>query len=71
MTARTQPAPLADPFSNRERDTIAEVFAQYDMTPAQNKAAWDSMVRRWHETSGRFRAYAIAHETAAAQESRR
>jgi hypothetical protein len=54
-----------DPFSHRERETIAEVFARYDLTPAQVRTAWRTIAQRWHDTSGRFYAYATAHDVAA------
>lgn len=46
-------------------DTITEVFTLYNLSPAQERTAWEIATKRWNATSGRFYAYAIAHEIAA------
>jgi hypothetical protein len=58
--------PTLGPLSHREHATVSEVLALYDLTPAQEKTAREAIERRWHETSGRFHAYTVAHQTAAA-----
>lgn len=56
---------MLNPFSHGESATIAEVFSLYGFTYKQEQSAWSAITKRWHETSGRFYAYAIAHEIAA------
>jgi hypothetical protein len=63
--AAKRAARMAHPFATREHECISEVFASYDMTPAQLGQAWCGIVARWHATSGRFYAYPAAHEFAA------
>jgi hypothetical protein len=58
-----------NPFTNREHATIAEVFALYGLSPARQRGAWQAIAARWRETSGRFYAYAVAHEIAASAEA--
>lgn len=54
------------PFCRAEHAIIAEVFAKYDFTPEQEKAAWSAIGLRWHETSGRFYTYNVACQIGAA-----
>jgi hypothetical protein len=53
------------PFTEREHATITEVFSGYDLDHALLGRAWRAIVACWHATSGRFYAYAVAHEIAA------
>ena len=56
---------MSNPFNHHEFQTIGEVFSHFGMTTKQEKSAWDTIIRRWHETSGRFYAYTIANEIGA------
>jgi hypothetical protein len=55
-----------DGLNHRENETVSECLELHDLTPAQEQEVRSAIQRRWNETSGRFYAYTVAHEIAAA-----
>lgn len=53
--------------TQRERETAAEVFNQYDMSDSELEGAWVLFEHTASHASGQFDAYVVAHRVAAEQ----